>query len=141
MNPPITKEYVLDANAVMRYFQNQPGADAVEKLIQRELLNEIRLYMSVVNLGEVFYSLAKFIGEERTLQNIRELRGAVEAVPLDEEFAIEAAALKYHYKMGYSDSIAAVLAMRRKATLVTADPDFEKLGKRLKVMALTRHNE
>jgi len=33
------------------------------------------------------------------------------------------------------------LAMRRKATLVTADPDFEKLGKRLKVMALTRHNE
>jgi len=29
--------------------------------------------------------------------------------------------------------------MRLRATLVTADPDFERLGKQLKVLALPRH--
>jgi hypothetical protein len=30
--------------------------------------------------------------------------------------------------------------MRMNATLVTADPDFEKVGKQLKVLALPRHS-
>jgi hypothetical protein len=29
--------------------------------------------------------------------------------------------------------------MRTAATLVTSDPDFERLGKQLKVLALPRH--
>jgi predicted nucleic acid-binding protein len=43
--------------------------------------------------------------------------------------------------LGYADCFAAALAMRRDATLVTADPDFVKLGKQLKILALPRHKE
>jgi hypothetical protein len=33
------------------------------------------------------------------------------------------------------------LALRTNATLVTSDPDFGKLGKRVRILALSRHNE
>jgi predicted nucleic acid-binding protein len=39
-----------------------------------------------------------------------------------------------------ADCFAAELALRTGATLVTADPEFGKLGKQLKVMALPRHS-
>jgi predicted nucleic acid-binding protein len=64
-----------------------------------------------------------------------------ESVEITEEQADAAAALKFIYKLGYADCFAAELAMRTGATLVTADPEFAKLGKQLKVLALPRHKE
>jgi ribonuclease VapC len=61
-------------------------------------------------------------------------------VAADEPQAEVAATLKFRHKMGYADSYAAALAMRTGATLVTADPEFAKLGKRLRVLALPRHS-
>ena len=133
------KEYVLDANAVIRYFQNQAGAETIEKLIVRAQREEANLSITAVNLGEVLYTLAKSIGLDRTMVYIQALGQSVETVPIDQEFALAAATIKFQYKLGYADSIAALLAMRRRGTLVTADPDFIKFGKQLKVLALPRH--
>jgi len=134
------KEYVLDANAVLRYFQNGAGAETVEKLLLRAQRSEIKLSISAINLGEVLYTLARSIGLDKTASYIRALGEAVETVPVDEEFALAAATIKFQYKLGYADSIAGLLAIRRRATLVTADPEFTKLGKQLKIMSLQRHS-
>jgi hypothetical protein len=40
--------------------------------------------------------------------------------------------------LGHADSFAAMLAVTLKATLVSADPSFEKLGKTLKWVYSTR---
>ena len=129
----------MDANALIRYFQNRAGAETIEKLISRAQRDEASLSISAVNLGEVLYTLAKSIGLERTLIYIQALGHSVETVAIDQEFALSAATIKFQYKLGYADSIAALLAMRRGASLVTADPDFVKFGRRLKVLALPRH--
>jgi len=134
------KEYVLDASALVRYFQNQAGAETIEKLIDRAQREEANLSIAAVNLGEVHYTLAKSIGLDRTKIYIEALGQSVETVPIDQEFALAAATIKFQYKLGYADSIAALLAMRRRGTLVTTDPDFIKFGKRLKVLALPRHS-
>jgi predicted nucleic acid-binding protein len=42
--------------------------------------------------------------------------------------AVQAADLKSTYRMYYADSFAAALAIEHKATLVTSDSDFRKLG-------------
>jgi predicted nucleic acid-binding protein len=133
------REYVLDANAVIRYFQNQAGAETIERLIGRTQRGEAILSIAAVNLGEVLYTLAKSIGLDRTMVYIQALGQSVETVPMDQEFALAAATIKFQYKLGYADSIAALLAMRRRGTLVTADPDFVKFGKRLKVLPLLKH--
>jgi predicted nucleic acid-binding protein len=60
-------------------------------------------------------------------------------VVADEAQVEAAAAVRLKYKLGYADCFAASLAIRERAMLVTADPDFAKLGQQLKVLALPRH--
>jgi predicted nucleic acid-binding protein len=130
------KDYVLDANAVIRYFTvgDGQGGEKVRGLFEEAERNQVRLSMSAINMGEVFYILLKHIGEQRALHYVQVLQHAVTMVDADASRTIEAATLKHRYKLGYADSFAAALALGAKATLVSADPSFEKVGKSLKWM-------
>jgi len=132
------KDYVLDANAVIRYLAvgDGQGGEKVRSLFEQSERNQVRLSMSVINMGEVFYILLKHIDEERALHYIQVLQHAVSMIDADASRTLEAAALKHRYKLGYADSFAAASALESKATLVSADPSFEKLGKALKWMRL-----
>ncbi|HXY03629.1 MAG TPA: PIN domain-containing protein, partial [Terriglobales bacterium] len=57
-------------------------------------------------------------------------------IAADRERATRAAAIKERYSLGYADSFAAELATDRNAWLVTADPEFEKMGKALALYLL-----
>jgi ribonuclease VapC len=128
------KEYVLDANAVLRYFGvgDAKGGEQVRGLFEQAELDQARLSMSAINLGEVLYVLLKYVGEQRALEYLKVLRHAVTMVDADISRTIAAARLKHRYKLGYADSFAVALALELKATLVSADPVFEKVGKDLK---------
>jgi predicted nucleic acid-binding protein len=134
------KDYVLDANAVLRYFgvSDGQGGEKVRGLFEQAERNETRLSMSVINLGEVLYILLKHIGEQRAIQYIQALQHAVTMMDADMNRTMQAATLKHQYKIGYADSFAAALALESRATLVSADPTFEKIGKPLKWMRLPK---
>ena len=134
------KDYVLDANAVIRYFAvgDGQGGEKVRGLFEQAERNQARLSMSVINMGEVFYILLKHIGEPRALHYFQVLQHAVTMIDADANSTIDAATLKHQYKLGYADSFAAALALASKATLVSADPSFEKIGKSLKWMRLSK---
>jgi predicted nucleic acid-binding protein len=134
------KRYVLDANAVICYLTNGPGIERIDRLFAQAQRGEASLSMSVVNRGEALYNLAKRAGMIEAAAALRTIAHYVESVDATEEQANGAAALKFIYKLGYADCFAADLAIRRGAILVTADPDFVKLGKQLKVLALPRHS-
>jgi predicted nucleic acid-binding protein len=132
------KDYVLDANAVIRYFKagNAKGGEKVQELFLQAQRNQAHLSMSVINMGEVLYILIKNVGEQRALHYIQVLQHVVTIVKADVAQTIQAATLKHQYKVGYADSFAAALSLSSKATLVSADPAFEKFGKGLKWMRL-----
>ena len=134
------KDYVLDANAVLRYLAigDGQGGEKVLGLFQQAERGQARLSMSVINLGEVLYILLKRVGEQRALHYIRILEHGVTIVDADTIRTIQAATLKHQLKLGYADSFAAALALELKATLVSADPSFEKVGKDLKWMRLPK---
>lgn len=134
------KDYVLDANAVLRYFGvgAGQGGEKVRGLFEQAERNQARLSMSVINLGEVLYVLLKHLGEQRARQYIQALQHAVTMIDVDANRTIHAATLKHQYKIGYADSFAAALALESRATLVSADPSFEKVGKPLKWMRLPK---
>jgi predicted nucleic acid-binding protein len=134
------KQYVLDANAVLRYLTNGPGIERLDRLFAQAQRGEASLSMSVINRGEVLYNLAKRAGMLEAIAALRTIAHYVESVDATEEQANGAATLKFIYKLGYADCFAADLAIRKGATLVTADGDFVKLGKQLKVLALPRHS-
>ncbi len=134
------KHYVLDANAVLRYFAvgDGQGGEKVRGLFEQAERNQAQLSMSVINMGEVFYILLKHIGEQRALHYIQVLQHAVTMIDADANSTIDAATLKHQYKLGYADSFAAALALASKATLVSADASFEKIGKSLKWIRLPK---
>ena len=133
------KTYVLDSNAMIRYMNQSADWRRVKALFDGVRTGDVRLVMSVVNWGEVIYVSARYSSVSRAVADLKSVGVALETVDVDEDAAEEAATLKFNYRLGYGDSYAAALAMRMNATLVTADPDFAKLGKKLKLMALARH--
>ena len=98
--------------------------------------------MSAVNWGEVFYAEWRTRGEAQAWQAetaLQEMPIAIMGV--DRERATRAAALKQKHNLGYADAFAAELAIERGAWLVTADPEFSKVGKTLSLYTLPRHEK
>ena len=48
---------VLDSYAVIAFLEDEPGADVVRNLILKAEDGKVKLAMSVVNLGEVWYAI------------------------------------------------------------------------------------
>src|SRR5579863_8885977 len=137
------RRYVLDANALIGFFEGRETASGkVRQLLGEAFRLELPLLMSAVNWGEVFYMEWRYHGEAKAREvesNLHRLPLAVIAV--DVERATRAAALKQKHSLGYADAFAAELAIERGAWLVTADPEFAKVGKALAVYALPRHEK
>jgi predicted nucleic acid-binding protein len=112
----------------------------MDRLMEEALHQEAPLFMSAVNWGEVFYVAWKRHGEAKAWEaraKLREIPVVVIAAEVDR--ATRAAALKQKHNLGYADAFAAELAIEQRAWLVTADPDFSRLGKLLSLYTLPRH--
>lgn len=135
----MNKVHVLDANAVLDFVEDGPGAERVQQLLSSALREANPILMSVVNWGEVFYSSLQRRGEEaarRTMSGLGRL--PIENIPVDMDQVSKAAEIKAVHKIPYVDCLAAALAELRRAILVTSDRDFEKLGKRVQILWIAR---
>lgn len=135
----MTESYVLDANALIDFVESGPGMRKVDQLLHAAALEQNEILVSVMNLGEVFYWLWVKRSEERARQTLDGLsRLPIQIVPVDLPQAIKAGELKALHRIPYVDCIAAALALQHRAALVTADRDFEKLGRRFPIVWLSR---
>ncbi len=135
----MSKSYVLDANAVLDFVEDGPGAKRVEQLFKDALRERSRVLMSVVNWGEVFYHSWQRDGEESARRLLADLsRLPLELVPVDLPQALQAGEMKARHKIPYVDCVAAGLAVLHNAVLVTSDRDFEKLGRRVEILWIER---
>lgn len=139
----VTRRYVLDANALIGFFEyRQRVAEKVRQLLGEALRQDLPLLMSAVNWGEVFYIAWRRHGEERAREADASLqRMPIAVIAVDRERASRAGAIKEKHGLGYADAFAAELAMEQGAWLVTADPEFAKVGKGLSVYSLPRHEK
>jgi predicted nucleic acid-binding protein len=127
---------VLDAHALMVLFNDEPGADEVEKILLKTESGNPRLLMSVVNWGEIYYSIARGASQELADSKAHEIAGMmIELVPVDSrdlELVRQAAVFKATKKMSYADCFAAALAKIKNAELITGDPEFRVVEGELK---------
>ncbi len=129
--------YVLDACALLRLAQDEPGADQVAEILGAAQAGECRVLMHQINLGEVVYRIGKGFGwtvAERKQSEIGLL--PIETVAFSNEIFWAAVKLKAHYPMSYADCFAAALAMKEKAVLLTSDPEFNVLGNTVATMKI-----
>ncbi|MBI2757541.1 MAG: PIN domain-containing protein [Chloroflexi bacterium] len=128
------KAYVLDTWAVIAYLEDEPSGEQVEDLIATAHEEQIPIYMSVVNVGEVWYTMAREISEEEANASVKSLRDLrIQFEDADWELTQEAARFKSQHKMSYADAFAAALAKVKKADLVTGNNEFKPLGGEIKI--------
>ena len=135
------RRYVLDANALIAFFEIRRGAaEKVRHLLGEAARQDSPLLMSAINWGEVFYTEWRYRGEAKArAAEASLLEMPIAVIAVDRERATRAGALKQKHGLGYADAFAAELAIERGAWLVTADPEFQKVGKTLSIYSLPRH--
>jgi ribonuclease VapC len=128
---------VLDAHALMVLFNDERGADEVERILLKAESGSPKLLMSVVNWGEIYYSILRGASQEMAETKAHEIAGMqIELVPVDAndlELVRQAAAFKATRKMSYADCFAAALAKIKNAELVTGDQEFKQLARDVKI--------
>jgi predicted nucleic acid-binding protein len=127
---------VLDSWALIALFEDEPAADEVEKVLHLAAGEKLKLVMSVVNWGEVYYNTMRAVSQEAAEQQAREIAALpIDIIGVSEDLMLakQAAIFKATHKMSYADCFAAALAKQMNAELLTGDPEFKALEKEIKI--------
>jgi len=112
----------------MALFNGEAGADQVEDLLFRASQGKLELMMATVNLGEVWYCIARAASPESADYYTDELMAlSIELIDADWSLTRAAAAIKVRGNLSYADSFAAALAKLHGVALVTGDHEFKQL--------------
>jgi len=117
---------VLDAWALLALiFKEEPAASKVKEIFENEVLSSISVYISWINLGEVYYTIARRKGLEvakTVLDDIQILPVRLQ-VPSKADI-LAAATIKSKHKVSYADAFAVSLAQKINGTILTGDPEI-----------------
>ena len=123
---------VLDSWAIMGWLQGEePARTKVRELLEQASRGAAKVSISLINVGEVFYLIAKRHGAapaERFLADLAMM--PIQSLLPDRKLILGAARLKSRYPISYADAFAAETAREQNAILVTGDPELWRLSKR-----------
>jgi len=130
----VDSAYVLDSYALLAHFEDEAGGEKVRSILKSARDGKTKLYLSVINFGEIYYNTYR----ERGIEKAQEIKLIIEQLPVaiidaDKMITIEAAKLKALYPVAYADCFAAALGIMKKCKVVTGDPEFKKMAKDVKI--------
>jgi predicted nucleic acid-binding protein len=132
----VIRQYVLDSSAIIIYIRNSPDASRVRKVFQEVASGDAMALISAVNWAECRNVLIRRHGAEQAVELLAQLSQGLQIVPADQAHAEAAGDLRCRFNGSLADCFAASLAISRRATLVTADPEFEAIKTELKIIRL-----
>ena len=129
--------YVLDTFALVAHFEAEMGGEKVRDLLKQAEDGEIFLAMSLINMGELAYTIRRQQGIEKAQAVLDDLRAfPITFYEATESRILAAAWLKAEYPISYADAFAASLAQELGAFLVTEDPEFKAIKQKLSLVWL-----
>ncbi len=130
---------VVDSFALLAFLKQEPGYKEVAELLRQAAKGQARVGITAVNLGEVWYRLARFRSEaeaDRLVADLVDL--GVEVVAADWALSRQAAIYKKPGGLALADCYAAALARAWGAPLVTGDPEFRRVEAEISIQWLSR---
>lgn len=121
--------HLFDSHALLAFFQGEPGAEIVEKILRRYSSGSYDLFISLINLGEIIYLTKRRFGDEKKIEvvsRIYQLGFKVLSIP--DSLVFQAAELKAQYVLSYADCFALACSINHSAILVTGDPEFKSVA-------------
>lgn len=134
------KIIVLDAWAVLALiFKEEPAAGMVKDLFEQVGSDKPTIHISWINLGEVFYNIAR----KKDFESANEVISDLLLLPIkthepSKSDIMAAARLKSTHRLSYADAFAVALAEKLNAAIFTGDPDILAIEDRFTVLKLSR---
>ena len=129
------EKVIIDTYAMTSLMFGEPNSIKIAAYIKEWQVKKIKLIMSSVNFGELYYIILR----QKGIEAAETLRGIMASTPIEIEVigietAIAAAGIKAHKKMSYADCFAAALAKINKAPVLTGDKEFKEVEGEIKVI-------
>jgi predicted nucleic acid-binding protein len=122
--------YVLDACALIALLNEEPGKDVVKDILKQAVDDkETLVYISAVNLAEIYASYIRELGKDAA----REILERIYAAPIEIVAAIpepvyrEASRLKGSYHVSLADSFGLATAFDLSGSFVTSDGEIKSV--------------
>jgi predicted nucleic acid-binding protein len=126
--------YALDASAVLRYLDDEPGSERVAEIIKSHLDGNCRTIISAVHWGEIAGVTCKTRGRRTMDLVLARLEDfGLDIVPANGARAVRAALIKLRRRVPYADAFGVELADSSDHVLVTADFDLKPASKDIKI--------
>jgi predicted nucleic acid-binding protein len=120
--------YLLDACALLSFLLDEKEASSVEKILVQAKNGEVKLFMSLINYGEVCVRLEQFFDTVKAEEIKDDIKNMLDLNLLEASLEIVELAAKYKASGGlaYPDAIALATCKLQGLVLVTKDPEFRK---------------
>ena len=120
-------DYVFDACALIALLNEEDGADVVSDLLMKAEAGTDRLFISSIQVLEVYYDRIYIMGLEYANTFLESLSSSpVVVLPeISSDIIREAGRFKTSYSMSLADAVAAATAKSLSAVLVTKDREIK----------------
>lgn len=131
---------VLDAWALLALiFKEEPAAKKVRDVFDQEGATTSPIYISWINIGEVYYNIARKKGPSAADEVLNDIK--MLPIRFQEPSKVDilaAATVKSKHKLSYADAFAVSLAQKIDGVIYTGDPEIVLLKDFVKVEELSR---
>ena len=128
------KKIIFDSHAILKFSQDEEGADKIEKLLVLSQQGKIASFINQINLGESYYQTIRNFGLEsakRYLESFYQL--PIKVVIPSSEIIFSASEIKAKYAISYADCFVVATALMHEASIITGDPEFKKVENTVKI--------
>ena len=130
--------YVLDSSAILRYLDNEAGAERVAEIIKSHLAGRCAAMISALHWGEIAGITCKAHGNAAMELVLSRLSAfGLGVVAADADRAVRASLIKLKRQIPYVDAFGVELAEEGPdRVFVTADFDFKAASREVKIEVL-----
>jgi len=120
-------KYLFDTKALIAFFNNEEGADFVEKLLREVDEGRVEGFVSSITLTEIYHLYLGRAGEKIAKKRVEQIRlSNLKVIAIDERIALKAGEYKAR-AIPIADALIAASAHFAGAKLVSDDRHFEGL--------------
>jgi len=123
-----TQCFVFDSYPLISVALEEPGYERIVEILREAARDEVQLSISAINLGEIYYIIARRKGEEKAntaLVLIENLH--LQIIEATRMRILAAARIKARYAVSYADAFAIAAAQELDCPVVTGDPEFRRV--------------
>lgn len=131
------RNLVLDSHALLTYLEGEAGSDFVANALSMAEQDTAEVFMTIVNWGEVYYSILRAKGDRRAQEATHILdQLPIEIVNMDMNLVQRASRFREKFRVPNGLCFAASLADSRACPVITGDELFRKMGDAIQILWL-----